>query len=186
MKTIEDLWEKLKDVELIQVRPEEMEPMYKHCFEFKNPTIVEIGSAHGASSIIFAEAARETGGDLICIDHFPEGYEGQEKFGVYAKKAWKKNLKPYLKDVKLMELASSEARKYMFRTIDVLFIDGDHSYEGVNADCINYLPLLRSGGYVGFHDYNNVAYAGVKKAADQQCSGWQSQSIWDLMIFRKP
>jgi hypothetical protein len=35
---------------------------------------------------------------------------------------------------------------------DVLFIDGDHSYEGVKSDTINYLPMLRDGGYVIFHD----------------------------------
>jgi predicted O-methyltransferase YrrM len=38
------------------------------------------------------------------------------------------------------------------RPIDVLFIDGDHSYEGVRADFEMYAPLVRSGGIVTFHD----------------------------------
>jgi len=36
--------------------------------------------------------------------------------------------------------------------IDVLFIDGDHSYDGVRADFEMYSPLVRSGGIVTFHD----------------------------------
>jgi predicted O-methyltransferase YrrM len=35
---------------------------------------------------------------------------------------------------------------------DVLFIDGDHSYEGVSADFEMYAPLVRPGGIIGFHD----------------------------------
>lgn len=38
------------------------------------------------------------------------------------------------------------------RKIDYLFIDGDHSYEGVKQDFEKYSPLVRDGGYVGFHD----------------------------------
>jgi Methyltransferase domain len=36
--------------------------------------------------------------------------------------------------------------------IDVLFIDGDHTYEGVKADYEMYSPLVRPGGVIGFHD----------------------------------
>jgi len=36
--------------------------------------------------------------------------------------------------------------------LDLLFIDGDHSYEGVKADFDNYSPLVRPGGLIVFHD----------------------------------
>jgi cephalosporin hydroxylase len=36
--------------------------------------------------------------------------------------------------------------------LDLLFIDGDHSYEGVKADFANYNPLVRPGGLIVFHD----------------------------------
>jgi predicted O-methyltransferase YrrM len=38
--------------------------------------------------------------------------------------------------------------------LDVLFIDGDHSYDGVRADFERYSPLVRSGGIVALHDVN--------------------------------
>ena len=41
--------------------------------------------------------------------------------------------------------------------IDILWIDGDHSYEGVAADMKMYGPLVRSGGLVAFHDIHRSA-----------------------------
>jgi predicted O-methyltransferase YrrM len=38
--------------------------------------------------------------------------------------------------------------------IDVLFIDGDHSYDGVRADFELYSSLVRPGGIIGLHDVN--------------------------------
>lgn len=38
------------------------------------------------------------------------------------------------------------------RKADVLFIDGDHSAAGVRADAEDYVPLVRPGGLVVFHD----------------------------------
>ncbi|MCA1990568.1 MAG: class I SAM-dependent methyltransferase [Coleofasciculus sp. S288] len=34
-----------------------------------------------------------------------------------------------------------------------IFVDGDHTYEGVRQDIINYFPLLAPGGIMMFHDY---------------------------------
>ncbi len=36
--------------------------------------------------------------------------------------------------------------------VDFLFIDGDHSYEGVKTDFEMYSPLVKKGGIVAFHD----------------------------------
>jgi cephalosporin hydroxylase len=38
------------------------------------------------------------------------------------------------------------------REIDLLFIDGDHSYSGVKADYDAYHHLVKSGGLIAFHD----------------------------------
>jgi len=41
------------------------------------------------------------------------------------------------------------------RPVDVLHIDGDHSYDGVNADYETYAPFVRDGGLVLVHDVFN-------------------------------
>lgn len=40
------------------------------------------------------------------------------------------------------------------RPIDFLYIDGDHTYEGVRRDYELYAPLVRPGGLIAFHDIN--------------------------------
>ncbi len=35
---------------------------------------------------------------------------------------------------------------------DVLFIDGDHTYEGVHLDHANYSTMVKPGGIIAFHD----------------------------------
>ena len=36
--------------------------------------------------------------------------------------------------------------------LDLLFIDGDHNYEGVKRDFLSYRHLVREGGIIAFHD----------------------------------
>lgn len=36
--------------------------------------------------------------------------------------------------------------------LDCLFIDGDHSYEGVRSDYLLYSQFVKSGGFIAFHD----------------------------------
>jgi len=36
---------------------------------------------------------------------------------------------------------------------ELIFVDGDHSYEGVKQDILNYYPLLAPGGVMIFHDF---------------------------------
>lgn len=43
-----------------------------------------------------------------------------------------------------------EAKK--FGEFDCVFIDGNHSYEYVKSDYLNYSPLVKSGGIIAFHD----------------------------------
>jgi hypothetical protein len=38
------------------------------------------------------------------------------------------------------------------KEIDFLFIDGDHTYEGVKKDFKMYSPLVKNGGVIAFHD----------------------------------
>ncbi|MCS7261539.1 MAG: class I SAM-dependent methyltransferase [Anaerolineae bacterium] len=46
-----------------------------------------------------------------------------------------------------------------------MFVDGDHSYEGVRSDIECWLPKVLEGGVVAFHDYRWSP--GVKKAVDE-------------------
>ena len=52
--------------------------------------------------------------------------------------------------------------------IDFLFIDGDHSYEGVKRDWEMYSTLVRKGGIIAFHDVaSNYGETQVKRCWDE-------------------
>jgi predicted O-methyltransferase YrrM len=44
------------------------------------------------------------------------------------------------------------------KKLDLLFIDGDHSYEGVKQDYEMYSKLVKKGGIIAFHDVHESSF----------------------------
>jgi hypothetical protein len=71
-------------------------------------------------------------------------------------------------------------------SLDMIYLDGDHEYEGCKKDVIASHRLLKPGGWLMGHDYttnpikalNNYVF-GVKKAIDEFCCGY-NQTIHAL------
>jgi len=58
-----------------------------------------------------------------------------------------KSLKPY------WTFLQGDSKKMEWdKEIDILLIDGDHSYEGVKADYLKYEPFVKEGGVILLHD----------------------------------
>lgn len=55
--------------------------------------------------------------------------------------------------------------------IKVLFIDGDHTYEGCKDDWDNFSPFVVKGGWVLFHDADATS-PGVVKVTEEIGKGW--------------
>lgn len=55
-------------------------------------------------------------------------------------------------------------------SLDFVFIDADHSYEGCKADIEAWLPKVKPGGFISGHDYENTDFPkfGVKRAVDER------------------
>ena len=51
-------------------------------------------------------------------------------------------------------------------SLSLVYIDADHSYEGVKRDIAAWYPKLSVGGIMAFHDYESPAY-GVKQAVNE-------------------
>lgn len=47
---------------------------------------------------------------------------------------------------------TGEMLKKMYKSVDLVFIDGDHQYSSVFCDYKSLSPLVRQGGIVAFHD----------------------------------
>ncbi len=56
----------------------------------------------------------------------------------------------------LLELSSVEASKtFDDRSLDMVFVDGDHSYEATLEDILHWWPKLRRGGVMAGHDFGS-------------------------------
>lgn len=67
--------------------------------------------------------------------------------------------------------------------IDLLFIDGDHAETALQGDIDGWIPYLRPGGFVLFHDYESVNWAGVKTTVDANMGkGWKKVFQVDTLI----
>jgi len=45
------------------------------------------------------------------------------------------------------------ARTWQGGPVDIVFIDGDHTYDGCTGDILGWLPHIRPGGLIAVHDY---------------------------------
>jgi len=69
----------------------------------------------------------------------------------------------------VMAMYSKEAAEEVSNhSLDYVFIDAEHTYEGVKEDIALWSPKVKHGGWIGGHDYNNLPnFPGVKKAVDE-------------------
>lgn len=72
----------------------------------------------------------------------------------------------------VLKMSSVEAaRQINDGSMDFVFLDGDHSYEGLKADIEAWLPKVRKGGWLGGHDIDNPEppfdFTGVRKAVEE-------------------
>lgn len=78
------------------------------------------------------------------------------------------------------------------RKVDFLFIDGDHTYEGVKQDWELYSPLVRPGGLVAFHDiaksYDDTQVARfwneLKPSVDAHEFAFHPEKIYGIGVVR--
>jgi len=162
--------------------PDELRRLYELAGNVpEDGVIVEIGSYLGSSSIVMAHTGRQ----ITCIDCFKAGFDGMGSERVEMLSIFKENTAPY-PNIKLYNATSKEAVKWIKKPIDLLFIDGDHSLEGVDLDCKLYLPKLKKGGIVVFHDYFNEGFPGVPVVVDYYTFGWKSlDDQWSMKIKEK-
>lgn len=111
-------------------------------------TIIEIGSLHGRSTVVLAEALKDSGkaGVIYAID---SGYMDSKSLANF-----KENLNKYDvgRFIEPIIANSEEANRGWNKQIDLLWIDGDHSYEWAQKDYLLWEPYLKMGGIIAYHD----------------------------------
>lgn len=141
--------------------PQEIVELAKLVKEHKPRVIVEIGTYKGGTLFIWSRL-NPSAKKIISID-LPGGQYG----GGYSDKRIKL-YRHFCHDRKNTEMHFIRANSHLRstfeslkeilngQTIDFLYIDADHTYNGVKTDFDMYSQLMSPGGIIGFHDIRNM------------------------------
>lgn len=154
-----------------------------------NPLVVELGAYCGAGSFVMANAVSQKGGRLVCVDCFKTEFDAQTFSGNNARREWHRVMDGF-KNVKLYDIDTIQgAVKFDLdfgNNIDFLFVDADHSYNGVLNDLKLWSRFVKPSGVIVLHDYYNDAFPGVKLAAEDYLRGWDPvASVWSMLFLKR-
>ncbi|MBI2074528.1 MAG: class I SAM-dependent methyltransferase [Candidatus Levybacteria bacterium] len=150
--------------------------LHKHaCSLSNNSVIVEIGCYGGLSTAYLLSGLNNTS-TVYSIDPFNKDIDFQTKAVLKGSNSIYKqqelislNDKPNKKDVEialkrkgfsrftLLQDYSFNVIKNWYRKIDLLWIDGNHEYNQVRKDFLQWSPFLKKGKVIVFHDANKTS-----------------------------
>lgn len=149
---------------------------------------VEVGSWKGKSAAFMAVEIINSGKQIKfdCIDLWSDepysGYSGQDVFGDEFYSVFLKNIEPVSHIVNpIRKDSSSAAADYPDKSIDFVFIDADHTYEGVKKDLIAWLPKVKSGGMFSGHDYGWTEH--IRQAVSEVLGEGNYSDPWGCGCF---
>jgi predicted O-methyltransferase YrrM len=143
-----------------------------------NPVIINIGAGAGTSGLAFLEARNDAQVWTIDKENEPSplGSLASER-GVVDRAGLS-----HLSGIRWFQIHGDSPRiglEWQFGKVDMVFIDGDHSYEGCRADIEAWLPRVRDFGFISVHDYRKsdlapdpngphpMPWPGVDQAVDE-------------------
>ena len=150
--------------------------MYALVAAFRPRRFVELGSHHGASFFAFCHAARRTllETSAVAVDC----WEGDSQTGFYGSTVFdgfRATLEKYRPMARYERMFFDDAAKlFEDGSVDLLHIDGLHTYEAVTHDYETWLPKMSDRGLIIFHDIN---------VHERDFGVWQ---FWERLRSRHP
>lgn len=143
--------------------------------------IVELGVAHGPTSIVLAYVAKHFGLEYHGVDVFVLENTAEQWRGM------------------MMRLGLPHTLHYGYtnevpwsKPIDLLLIDASHTDPFVDQDCVRWLPFVKPGKIAMFHDVDGApeplsGHWPVRRAVNRYTDEWHTMYYIDgLLIKRKP
>ncbi|GEM_PF-1632547 len=131
-------------------------PVAHAIVEYTKPEIiVELGSHYGVSLFSFCEAAEKY--SPMTFIYGIDTWEGDAHAGYYKDEVYQL-VDGYRKDFHsqrltlIRSLFDDAVHHFSDSSIDILHIDGLHTYDSVSHDLKTWLPKLKDGGTILFHD----------------------------------
>ena len=136
--------------------------------------VAEVGVFDGSTTLDYIDIISRNNGILYAIDWFKGGYP----YGISREESagnihgyrpdevdelcrrFQDNLKDYLGIIKLLAGTSEEKiAEIPDNSLDICFIDADHTYTHVHQDISLALPKVKTGGIICGHDFENINLA---------------------------
>lgn len=132
--------------------------------EYQDVHGVEIGSYAGESAKILLGFVDS----LICVDTWEDfsSVRSRDDAPAEIEAAFDKRVGSSPRVTKL-KMKSEDAAAYVNSFVNVVYIDGDHSYESVKRDIELWLPHITRPGFIAGHDYNSKWHYGVTEAVHE-------------------
>lgn len=142
--------------------------------------LCEIGSYDGGTLFLFAQAAHPSA-HLISLDLEFGGGRGRY-FPTFARPGQRVTcIQADSHQASTRDLVGNQLGN---EQLDVLFIDGDHSLDGVTRDFELFSPLVRKGGLIAFHDI--VPDYRTRFGTPTASNGGEVWKLWESLKARCP
>lgn len=126
-------------------KPQELAELILLLERDRPSTVLEIGCRHGGTFWLWQQLACENAW-ILGVDEDTSMFEPSDYRG------WTGRHFVLRADSHKPETLTRVEDFFGGAKLDLLFIDGDHSVAGVEEDFLMYMPLVRHGGLVVFHD----------------------------------
>jgi len=144
---------------------------------------LEVGSFKGKSAGFLA-AGLTSGARLACVDTWRNDAMAYDQ----PADSWPQfvaNTSQYQDRIEAHRGTSPEVAGRWRQSLDLLFIDGDHSYEGCRTDCQSWLSFVRPGGWVLFHDAGSPDVIRAINDCFPACQRFSELFLWSIFAARK-
>lgn len=140
------------------------------------PVVVNIGAGFGTSALTIVEMRHDAFVFSIDVEERPD-----EECYLRAAGLWEQH-----RVVRILG-RSQDVGRHWPAPVDMVFVDGDHSTDGVVGDARAWLPRIAPGGIIAFHDYGRESLPGVKEGIDHVMGGYEVITHHDTLIaYRVP
>jgi predicted O-methyltransferase YrrM len=157
---MENFWNESLDFKIQQKKNEWIDFMLEISKEGKLKNCLEIGCYDGGTTVFLSNFCQR----LITIDQpYParfDEYKYTHNSDLYGTEYLKTKCDFNYVSGNSHELSTLDKVKLILGEdkLDLLFIDGDHSYNGVKMDYEMYSHLVKNDGYIAFHDIHRSQF----------------------------
>jgi len=142
-----------------------------------NPVVLEIGTFRGLTAVLMAQQRKDI--KVITIDP----HIGVPEMNLYSNPfIVKSNFEKYNMEKQITHYPVASEEYEPSEAYDLIFIDGNHSFESVSHDYYKFEPFVKPGGFIVFHDFGS--HEGVSKF----CSGLIPLKEWickSMFVIKK-